>query len=41
MAQENGMTAAMIDVLTEFVKNKTITPDQATKRLVEAVASAR
>jgi glucose/mannose transport system substrate-binding protein len=41
MAQENGMTAAMIDVLTEFVKNKTITPDQASKRLVEAVASAR
>jgi glucose/mannose transport system substrate-binding protein len=41
MAQENGITAAMIDVLTEFVKNKAITPDQATKRLVEAVASAR
>ncbi|MBM3650396.1 MAG: carbohydrate ABC transporter substrate-binding protein [Alphaproteobacteria bacterium] len=41
MAQENGMTAAMIDVLTEFVKNKAITPDQAVKRLVEAVASAR
>ncbi|MBL8832625.1 MAG: carbohydrate ABC transporter substrate-binding protein [Rhodospirillales bacterium] len=41
MAQENGITAAMIDVLTEFVKNKAITPDQAVKRLGEAVASAR
>lgn len=41
MAQENGITAAMIDVLTEFVKNKAITPDQAVKRLAEAVASAR
>jgi glucose/mannose transport system substrate-binding protein len=41
MAQENGMTAAMIDVLTEFVKNKAVTPDQAVKRLAEAVASAR
>jgi len=41
MAQENGITAAMIDVLTEFVKNKAVTPDQAVKRLAEAVASAR
>ncbi|MFZ9635778.1 MAG: ABC transporter substrate-binding protein [Alphaproteobacteria bacterium] len=41
MAQENGMTAAMIDVLTEFVKNKAVTPDQAVKRLAEAGASAR
>jgi glucose/mannose transport system substrate-binding protein len=41
MAQENGMTAAMIDVLTEFVKNKAITPEQAVKRLVEAVDGAR
>lgn len=41
MAQENGMTAAMIDVLTEFVKNKAVTADQAVKRLAEAVASAR
>ncbi len=41
MAQENGMTAAMIDVLTEFVKNKTVTPDQAVKRLAEAVTGAR
>ena len=29
MAQQNGMTAAMIDVITEYVKNKTITPEQA------------
>ncbi len=41
MAQENGMTAAMIDVLTEFVKNKAVTPDQAVKRLAEAVEGAR
>lgn len=41
MAQENGITAAMVDVLTEFVKNKAVTPDQAVKRLAEAVASAR
>jgi glucose/mannose transport system substrate-binding protein len=41
MAQENGMTAAMIDVLTEYVKNKAITPDQAVARLSDAVAGAR
>jgi glucose/mannose transport system substrate-binding protein len=41
MAQENGMTAAMIDVITEYVKNRTITPDQAVTRLAEAVESAR
>ena len=41
MAQENGLTAAMIDVITEYVKNKTITPDQAVSRLSEAVESAR
>ncbi|MGX4804509.1 ABC transporter substrate-binding protein [Bradyrhizobium guangdongense] len=41
MAQENGMTAAMIDVITEFVKNKTIKPEQAATRLAEAVESAR
>ncbi len=41
MAQENGMTAAMIDVLTEFVKNTKITPDQAVTRLAEAVEGAR
>jgi glucose/mannose transport system substrate-binding protein len=41
MAQENGLTAAMIDVLTEYVKNKTIKPDEAVSRLAEAVESAR
>ncbi len=41
MAQENGMTAAMIDVITEFVKNRTITPEQGAKRLAEAVEGAR
>src|SRR6185369_15559206 len=41
MAQENGMTAAMIDVITEFVKNKSITPDQAVSRLSDAVEGAR
>ncbi len=41
MAQENGMTAAMIDVITEFVKNRAITPEQGAKRLAEAVEGAR
>ena len=41
MAQENGLTAAMIDVFTEDVKNKTITPEQAATRLAEAVEGAR
>src|SRR5262249_42747058 len=40
MAQENGMTAAMIDVITEYVKNKSITPDQAVARLSDAVEGA-
>jgi glucose/mannose transport system substrate-binding protein len=41
MAQENGITAAMLDVVTEYVKNKTITPAQGADRLAEAVESAR
>lgn len=41
MAQPNGITAAMIDVLTEFVHNRTITPEQAADRLVDAVDGAR
>jgi glucose/mannose transport system substrate-binding protein len=41
MAQENGMTAAMIDVITEYVKNNAITPDQAAARLSDAVEGAR
>lgn len=41
MAQQNGITAAMIDVLTEFVKTKSITTDQAVTRLAAAVDSNR
>jgi glucose/mannose transport system substrate-binding protein len=41
MAQENGLTAAMIDVITEYVKNRSITPDQAVARLSDAVEGAR
>jgi glucose/mannose transport system substrate-binding protein len=41
MAQTNQVTAAMIDVLTEFVHNATITPEQGVKRLAEAVDGAR
>ena len=41
MAQENGLTAAMTDVLTEYVKNKTIKPEQAVARLAEAVEGSR
>lgn len=41
MAQENGMTAAMIDVITEYVKNKTIKPEEAATRLADAVEGAR
>jgi len=41
MAHENGLTAAMIDVITDYVKNKTVTPDQAITRLAEAVEGAR
>lgn len=40
MAQPNGMTAAMIDVLTQFVHNNGITPEAAQKQLVDAVQSA-
>ncbi|MDN4981866.1 ABC transporter substrate-binding protein [Bradyrhizobium arachidis] len=41
MAQENGLTAAMIDVITEYVKNKTIKPEEAVTRLADAVESSR
>ena len=41
MAQENGLTAAMIDVITEYVKDRTITPEKAVTRLTEAVEGAR
>lgn len=41
MAQQNGITAGMIDVITEFVKNKDVTPDQAVERLAKAVDTNR
>jgi len=41
MAQQNGLTAAMIDVITEYVKNKTIKPEEAVTRLAEAVEGSR
>jgi len=41
MAQSNQLSAAMIDVLTEFVHNKSVTPEQGRQRLAEAVESAR
>lgn len=37
MAQQNGLTAAMIDVITEYVKNPSIKPEKAVDRLAEAV----
>jgi glucose/mannose transport system substrate-binding protein len=41
MAQPNGMTAAMIDVLTEYVHNSSIPSVEGQKRLVAAVAGAQ
>jgi glucose/mannose transport system substrate-binding protein len=41
MAQPNQITAAMIDVLTEFVHNKDLKPKEAQQRLADAVDSAR
>ena len=41
MAQQNGITAGVIDVITEFVKNKAVTPDQAVERLAKAVDANR
>jgi len=41
MAQPNGMTAAMIDVLTEYVHNSAIPAAEGQKRLVAAVAGAQ
>jgi glucose/mannose transport system substrate-binding protein len=41
MAQPNQMSAAMIDVLTEFVHNKSLRPEQGAQRLAEAVEGAR
>jgi glucose/mannose transport system substrate-binding protein len=41
MAQPNAATAALRDVLTEFVHNNTITPEEAQKRLADAAATVR
>jgi glucose/mannose transport system substrate-binding protein len=41
MAQPNQITAAMIDVLTEFVHDNRITPEEGQKRLAEAVDNVR
>ena len=41
MAQTNEVTAAMRDVITEFMHNPTITPEVARKRLVEAADGVR
>lgn len=41
MAQPNQITAAMIDVLTEFVHNRDLPPKTAQKRLADAVDSER
>jgi len=41
MAQPNQITAAMIDVLTEFVHDSSISPEQGQKRLAEAVDNVR
>ena len=40
MAQPNQVTAAMLDVLTEFVHDKT-PPKQGQERLVDAVEGVR
>jgi glucose/mannose transport system substrate-binding protein len=41
MAQTNQITAGLIEVLTEFVHNKSITPQQAATRLADAADAAR
>ena len=41
MAQPNQITAAMLDVLTEFIHDRGITPEDGQKRLVEAVDNVR
>jgi glucose/mannose transport system substrate-binding protein len=41
MAQPNGITAAMIDVLTEYVHNSAIPAAEGQKRLAAAVESAQ
>jgi glucose/mannose transport system substrate-binding protein len=41
MAQTNQITAAMIDVLTEYVHDSRVTPEEGQKRLVSAVDNVR
>jgi len=41
MAQTSPVTAALRDVLTEFVHNKSITPEEAQKRLADAADASR
>jgi glucose/mannose transport system substrate-binding protein len=41
MAQTSPVTAALRDVITEFVHNDSITPDVAQKRLADAADSVR
>jgi glucose/mannose transport system substrate-binding protein len=41
MAQTNQVTAAMIDVLTEFVHDNRISPEDGQKRLADAVDNVR
>ena len=41
MAQPNQITAAMIDVLTEYRARQPITPEEGQKRLAEAVDNVR
>ena len=41
MAQPNQITAAMLDVLTEYVHNNSISPEEGQKRLADAVDNVR
>lgn len=41
MAQPNQITAGLIEVLTEFVHNRSITPEVAARRLADAAEAAR
>ena len=41
MAQPNQITAAMLDVLTEYVHNNSVSPEEGQKRLVEAIDNVR
>ena len=41
MAQPNQISAAMINVITEFIHNDKVSPDQAVARLAQAVDNAR